>query len=124
MNTRSFRQIRAAVLKALETGNYQHEARSGKINEKNLLQVGMVTDGCVADAIKACPARNTTRSTHHYLPDVDIWTLKTTIVIDGISQFWYIKFFCLAKDQVWFISVHPSDSPEAAIDSNYKGARP
>ena len=109
VNPRSYREVKEAILNALETGNYRHEARAGSAYEKKLLQVGEVTETFVADAIRVTPARSATRSDHHFLAGVHVWTITPTLDDgSGVVRGWYIKFYCLAENNVWFISVHPA----------------
>jgi hypothetical protein len=122
MNTRRYREVRAAVLKALESGNYRHETRAGRADEKNLLQVNLVDEVFVINAIRSFPPGKARRSGHHFLDDVDVWTLNPTVDEgSGVARVWYIKFYCLAEDDAWFLSVHPS---RAEAEVSPKGSSP
>ncbi len=118
MNTRRYRDVKAAILKSLETGNYRHETRGGSADEKNLLQVNLVSEAFVITAIKSFPAGRAKRSDHHFLSGVDVWTLDPTIDEGaGLVRVWYLKFYCLAEDDAWFISVHPSE-PQRCVPTD------
>lgn len=109
MEVRRYRDVRAAVLRALATGNYRHETRSGRVDEKNWLQVDLVSETFVLDAIKSFPAGKAKGTDHHYLSGVVVWTVMPTVrETGGIVRVWYIKFYCIDEDDTWFISVHPS----------------
>ena len=75
------------------------------------MQVGGVSEDFVARAIEAFPAGRARRSAHHFLEGVNVWTLDPlTDEGTGVSRVWTIEFYCLAEEDTWFLSVHPSDS--------------
>jgi hypothetical protein len=107
MNTRRYRDVREAVLQALEARTYLHDLRTEPA--KNMLEAKLVTEAFVIDMVLACPARRAKRSEHHYIPGVDVWTLTPTVRNNlGQTETWYIKLYWLKG--VWFISVHPAES--------------
>lgn len=91
-----FKDAKAAVLKALKEGTYQHEARN-QIEVKNELAMGNVTADDVAAVIGKCNGTHHSMSSHHSDASIDVHVLKR----DG----WYIKFYFLEEDAC-FISVH------------------
>lgn len=108
-NQMGFKGIRSKVLLALKEGNIQHELRSGKIEEKNLLLSGPMTTTEVEVLLKSTRGTEFTESPHHLVPDVTVYIFKPSIrsAANPLSGRWYVKCYFLEPD-VWFISVHRS----------------
>ena len=92
-----FKAIKLKVLVALQTGNYQHQARSGAIDEKNLLQSGDVTAQEVIGFLGNCASHHHRSSPHHQIPGIEVHIIR--------KDAWYVKFYFLDPD-TFFISVH------------------
>jgi hypothetical protein len=106
---RGFKEIRSKVLLALKEGNIQHELRAGKIEEKNLLLSGQMTNAEVEILLKSTRGTEFTESPHHLAPDITVYIFKPSIrsASNPLSGRWYVKCYFLEPD-VWFISVHRS----------------
>jgi len=94
-------EIKKLIIQCLEDGLVQHETRSGKIDEKNLLLTGKVTIEDVIQAIRSTKGDNFTRSKHHFDSSIEVYIFKP----HTSGRSWYIKCYLLEPD-VWFISVH------------------
>lgn len=92
-----FRAVKKAVIAALETGNYQHEARSS-IDVKNLLAMGEISAAEVARIIRRSNGTHYLCQPLHGHADLDCHVIK--------AFGWYVKFYFLDPDTI-FISVHP-----------------
>ena len=91
-----FKAAKAALINALASGNYQHEAR-GSLNTKNLLAMGEVTPQQVLEIIARCDGSHHSCSEHHQAKGIDVHVIK--------YSGWYVKFYVIEPD-VWFLSVH------------------
>lgn len=102
-----FRDARSRAIEAIESGNVQHEARSGAIDEKNLLQTGEVGSQFVARLLRQCRGTQYERSPHHFVPGVEVHVFRPELVVPERKspQRWYVKLYFLEPDVV-FISVH------------------
>ena len=96
MNCVGFKEAKRRLLAALDTGNYQHEARKG-IDTKNLLQTGEVSAQTLAALVHRCGGQQHSSSPHHLISSVEVHVFKR----DG----WYVKFYFIDPDTI-FISVH------------------
>ena len=98
-----FREARARLIQALETGwfDFEHDqVREGK----NLLQSGEVTIEFVIALLKSCSGREHATSPHHFVPGVacHIFTPRAGRVR------WYIKCYFVAPHTI-LISVHMAE---------------
>lgn len=94
-----FRQVKAAVIKALKAGTYQYESR-GDIATKNLLAIGAIAAEELAAIIARCNGTQHSSSPHHRDARIEVHVIKT----DG----WYVKFYFIDPDTM-FISVHQQE---------------
>lgn len=91
-----FKDAKKAVMEALATGNFQHEARHD-INVKNMLMTGDVTPAQVSDIIKKSSGNDHNSTPHHRDASIQVHVIK--------KSGWYIKFYFI-EPTTWFISVH------------------
>ena len=92
-----FKEAKQAVIAALRSGLFQHEAR-GRIDEKNVLPAGVVSASEVEAIIRRSRGSEHQCSPHHQVPSVDVHVI--------VSQGWYIKFYFIDNPDTMFISVH------------------
>ncbi|MBK3820678.1 hypothetical protein G3A41_20675 [Paraburkholderia aspalathi] len=92
-----YRQVKRAVISALRSGKFEHEARSA-INVKNLLSTGQVTAQFVEDLITKSDGTQYSSSPHHNAPAIDVHIIE--------SGGWYVKFYFVGNPETVFISVH------------------
>jgi hypothetical protein len=97
-----FRAAKERVLKALDSGDIQHESRDAQ-NEKNLLAVGDITVAEVAALIRSCNGRQYESSAHHMSRSVEVHEFLPGKGRPSAAQ-WYIKFYF--RKTAIFISVH------------------
>lgn len=93
---KGFKEIKKAVIAALKSGDYQHEAR-GDINVKNRLATGELAASDVVAIIKRSNGLNHSSSPHHSDSSIEVHVIK--------SGTWYVKFYFI-DPVTWFISVH------------------
>lgn len=100
-----FRAAKAAVVRALREGDYEHEARDA-LREKNLLAVGDVDAEEVARLVLRTPSNRYRESPHHEDVSVTVHTFRP--LVDG--EEWYVKAYFLEGEDgtATFISVHRS----------------
>ena len=91
-----FNAVKAALIDALQRGDFQHEARS-KIEVKNLLAMGQISAADVVAVLKRSRGSAHQTSAHHLDASITVHVVTTS----G----WYIKFYFL-DPQTWFICVH------------------
>lgn len=98
-----FCEARAALIRALLAGAYQHEARDA-LSEKNLLAVGDITADEVVAILRRARGHQYSRAPHD-------WDQKTVVhvfrpIVSG--EKWYVKAYFLAGAErtAVFISVH------------------
>ena len=91
-----FNEAKKLIIRALQEGKYQHEARDD-IDNKNLLNAGEVSADELLDVIKRCNGTHHSTSVHHFDETIEIHILK--------RDSWYIKFYFIDPD-TYFISVH------------------
>ena len=96
-DTFGFRAVKSKIIGALKNGNYQHQARGGAIEVKNLLQSGEVTAMQVIGLLGNCTSHHHESSPHHQVAGVEVHIIK--------KDAWYIKFYFIDPD-IFFISVH------------------
>jgi hypothetical protein len=92
-----YRLVKRAVISALRSGRFQHEARAS-IAVKNLLSTGEVTAQFVESVITRSDGTQYSSSPHHYAPSVDVHIIE--------CGGWYVKFYFLGDPETVFISVH------------------
>lgn len=92
-----YKQVKRAVIAALRSGKFQHEARSG-IDVKNLLSTGQVTAQFVEVLITRSDGTQYSSSPHHCVASIDVHIIQT----GG----WYVKFYFVGDPDTVFISVH------------------
>lgn len=93
----SYRLVKRAVISALRSGRFQHEARRN-INVKNLLATGDVSPEFVERVILNSSGAEHLTSPHHCLDSVDVHVIA--------SGGWYVKFYFVGNPDTMFISVH------------------
>ena len=100
------REAKAAVVKALKTGDFVHEGRE-TLGEKNLLAVGDIEAEEVARLVMRTPGTRYRQSPHHEDKSVTVHTFTPTVD----KQRWYIKAYFLDEGQgtATFISVHRAE---------------
>ena len=100
-----FSAAKAAVVAALHKGNFEHEAREA-LAEKNLLAVGDVDAGDVAELVLKTRSDDYGESPHHWDQSVVVHTFRPTVR----EERWYIKVYFVETDgddrKAMFISVH------------------
>jgi hypothetical protein len=92
-----YRQVKRAVIAALRSGRFQHEARSG-INVKNLLSTGQISAQFVEALITRSDGTQYRSSPHHSIASIDVHIIE--------SGGWYVKFYFVGDPETVFISVH------------------
>ena len=95
-----FNDIKSRIIKCLESGDYDHEARQ-HIDVKNLLACGQVTEEEVIRLVNKTKGSQYEKSPHHFDRSVMVHILKP--IHQGIT--WYIKFYFI-EPEAMFISVH------------------
>lgn len=98
-----FKSAKAALVRALKSGDFEHEAREA---EKNLLAVGDVEPAQVAKLVLRTHSSEYEASPHHWDRSVTVHTFRPTVE----SRRWYVKAYFLdeAGGTATFISVHPA----------------
>jgi hypothetical protein len=94
-----FKEIRALLIEALQSGNYISEPRLD-IAEKNLLSTEEVTNESVIRLLRRCAGWEYSTSRHH-TEDVDCHVFTPSLG----DERWYIKAY-LRSGLAVFISVH------------------
>ncbi|WP_236061275.1 hypothetical protein [Paraburkholderia domus] len=89
--------MKRAVISALRSGKFEHEARSA-INVKNLLSTGQVTAQFVEVLVTKSDGTQYSSSPHHNAPAIDVHIIE--------SGGWYVKFYFVGDPETVFISVH------------------
>ncbi|MBJ6727176.1 hypothetical protein [Geomesophilobacter sediminis] len=95
-----FTEVKARILNCLRSGEYDHEAR-GKIEVKNLLACGQVTEEDVIRLVSRTNGGQYVVSPHHADQTVMVHVFRP--IHHGVT--WYIKFYFIEPGAV-FISVH------------------
>lgn len=100
-----FKMARSKVIQSLETGSYQHEARTC-VSVKNLLATGKVSAEDVIELLARCRGQHHKTSPHHADK-----TITVHVIRPDKPERWYIKFYFLDPEEpeTMFISVHPED---------------
>ncbi len=96
-----FRDAKAALVAALETGRYAHEPREVQA-EKNLLAIGEVSDVFVISLLRRTKGNEYSSGPHHADATVEVHVFKPSR--DGIR--WYVKAYFAPEMSAVFISVH------------------
>ncbi len=91
----NFQDIKRKVIADLLASNYSIEARQD-VDEKNLLAVGKISPGELAQILKQCRGQEHSSSPHHKDKNVDMHII--------ITKSWYVKFHFYSGST--FISVH------------------
>ncbi|CAE6687416.1 hypothetical protein R69927_00173 [Paraburkholderia domus] len=89
-----YRQVKRAVISALRSGKFEHEARSA-INVK---KTGQVTAQFVEVLVTKSDGTQYSSSPHHNAPAIDVHIIE--------SGGWYVKFYFVGDPETVFISVH------------------
>lgn len=97
-----FKDIKRKVIKCIQEGEYEHEARNN-IDVKNIFQIGQISEEEVIEVIKCCSGHQYEESQHHLDKSITVHILKPV----QQEKYWYIKFYFL-EPNVMFISVHES----------------
>jgi hypothetical protein len=92
-----YREVKRAVISALRSGRFQHEARAG-VNVKNLLATGQITAQFVESLIARSDGTQYSSSPHHNAASIDVHII--------VSGGWYVKFYFVGDPETVFISVH------------------
>lgn len=93
-------EVRALLIEAVLAQRVRHEERAD-IDEKNLLQNGVVSVAFVIRLLRRCSGWEYGTSRHHFLENVQCHTF--TPHVEG--ERWYVKAYLQAGEAV-FISVH------------------
>lgn len=88
--------VKRAVIAALRSGMFQHEARAG-INVKNLLATGQVAAQFVEALIMRSDGTQYSSSPHHIVSSIDVHII--------VSSGWYVKFYFVGNPETVSISV-------------------
>lgn len=94
-----FKEARAFIIEALQSGQVQHEGRADA-HDKNLLSARIITNDYVVRLLRRCMGWEYSTSRHHTL-DVDCHIFTPSL---GEEQ-WYIKAY-VQNELAVFISVH------------------
>lgn len=94
------------MIKALETGSFEHEARD-VLSEKNLLAIGDVDEAFVIKLLHRCRGNQYRTSPHHWDADTTVHEFKPVVE----DEHWYVKAYFLesSRSRVTFISIHKSE---------------
>ncbi|MCA9791031.1 MAG: hypothetical protein KC910_04520 [Candidatus Eremiobacteraeota bacterium] len=103
-----FKDDKGKILEDLGTLNFDHQGRSGRTEEENLLAAGLLTPEEAIEIVKCTLGTQHENQAHHQVGYPPIWILKPTFQ----GETWYVKGYFLAE-QTWFISFHPSKSKGA-----------
>ena len=98
-----FKDDKKQILAALQTLNYDHQARTGRTEDENFLAVGLISAEEAAEIISSTNGRQHENRDHHQVSFPKVWILKPVFQ----DRPWYIKGYFLGG-QTWFISFHPS----------------
>lgn len=98
-----FSSDKKRILSDLESLNFDHEARTGRAEDENLLAAGLITAERAIEIVMCARGQQHESRSHHQVTDLQIWIFKP--VHEGAV--WYVKGY-FAEDQTWFISFHPS----------------
>lgn len=98
-----FSSAKRAILAALETGNFRHEARE-VLSEGNLLAVGDISAEEVMGIVRRTRGTEYSVSPHHWDPETEVHVFRPTV--HGIR--WYVKAYFLEEPEgtAVFISIH------------------
>ncbi len=98
-----FRQAKAALIKALESGDFEHEQRD-VLGEKNLLAIGDVDEDFVIGLLHRARGDQYSESPHDWDDQVTVHVFKPLL---GRER-WYVKAYFLESSpgRAVFISVH------------------
>lgn len=99
-----FQDARRALIEALRSGAFEHEARDVAA-ERNRLAVGEVGPGFVIDLLRRARGDRYSASPHHFDASVTVHVFRCH---DGPTN-WCVKAYFLGESKAVFISVHPSD---------------
>lgn len=99
----AFRQAKAALIKALEGGDFEHEVRD-VLAEKNLLAIGVVDGQFVMKLVNRTRGDQYSESPHDSDEQVTVHVFKP--IVEG--ERWYLKAYFLESSpgRAVFISVH------------------
>lgn len=102
-----FRQAKAALIKALESGDFEHEQRD-VLAEKNLLAIGQVDEQFVMTLLNRARGDEYSESPHDWDQDVTVHVFKPLL---GRER-WYVKAYFLESSpgRAVFVSVHRVES--------------
>ncbi len=111
-----FRKIREKAIEAIRNGRVQHEARGGKLQEKNLFLAGDITQAQVIRLLTVCRGTQYTSAPHHMVPKISVHIFKpeSALEVGQKRERWYIKLYFLEPD-VWFISFHRSSGSKGEM---------
>lgn len=98
-----FRNAKALLILALESGDFGHEPREVQ-EEKNLLAIGEVTPEFVIGLLRKTRGQDYSSSPHDAHASVEVHVFKP-VVDEGR---WYVKAYFSPGDSAVFISVHES----------------
>lgn len=100
-----FKDDKAQVLADLSSLNFDHQGRSGQVEDENLLAAGLISVKKAKEIVSCTNGRQYESRPHHQVSFPPVWIFKPQH--QGIR--WYIKGYFLGS-QSWFISFHPSKS--------------
>ncbi|HEX5869407.1 MAG TPA: hypothetical protein VFY65_03265 [Longimicrobium sp.] len=95
-----FKDVRARVIQALQSGQYGHENRENQ-RKRNLLYAHDVTPEFVVDLLLRCSGDQYESSRHHLHPALTCHVFTP----ERRGERWYVKVYFLLDEAV-FISVH------------------
>jgi hypothetical protein len=98
-----FRQAKAALIKALESGDFEHEERDA-LAEKHLLAIGEVDRDFVVGLLHRTRGDQYTESPHDWDDRVTVHVFKPVLA----KERWYVKAYFLdpSPGHAFFMSVH------------------
>lgn len=103
LHTMGFRDDKIRILDALQSLNFDHQARTGKNEDENHLAAGLLSVERAFEIVSATSGRQHENRDHHQVSYPKVWILKP--VFQG--EVWYIKGYFIGE-LTWFISFHPS----------------
>jgi hypothetical protein len=98
-----FNSDKKRILSDLESLTFDHETRTGRAKDENLLAAGLISAERAIEIVMCTKGQQHENRSHHQVADLQIWVLKP--VHEGVV--WYVKGY-FAGEQTWFISFHPS----------------
>jgi len=98
-----FSSDKKQILEDLQSLNFDHQARTGRDEEENLLAAGLVSTEEALEIVMCTKGHQHENKRHHQVAFPQVWILKPVFK----EECWYVKGYFLGN-QTWFISFHPT----------------